>query len=67
MSSSSGSRPEAKDYWPHFQDAGALNAWVIDLDGDVERARSQDWFKRHKITLFDHPAYSPDLNPIENV
>lgn len=41
MSSSCGFRLEAKDYWPHFQDAGALNAWVIDSDGDVERARSQ--------------------------
>jgi transposase len=26
-----------------------------------------DWFKRYKIKLFIHPAYSPDLNPIENI
>ena len=26
-----------------------------------------DWFKRYKIKLYPHPAYSPDLNPIENV
>ncbi|EUC27105.1 hypothetical protein COCCADRAFT_42064 [Bipolaris zeicola 26-R-13] len=45
MSSSFGCRLEAKDYWPHFQDAGALNAWVIDSDGDVERARSQAAFQ----------------------
>ena len=25
------------------------------------------WFARNKIALFEHPAYSPDLNPIENV
>ena len=25
------------------------------------------WFKRNKISLFPHPPYSPDLNPIENV
>ena len=25
------------------------------------------WFKRNRITLFPHPGYSPDLNPIENV
>jgi transposase len=27
----------------------------------------ETWFKRNKIALFNHPAYSPDLNPIENV
>ena len=27
----------------------------------------KDWFKRNKVNLFPHPAYSPDLNPIENV
>ena len=26
-----------------------------------------DWFKRNKVSLFPHLAYSPDLNPIENV
>ena len=26
-----------------------------------------DWFKRNKVSLFPHPTYSPDLNPIENV
>ena len=26
-----------------------------------------DWFRRNKIKLFPHPAYSPDLNPIENI
>jgi transposase len=26
-----------------------------------------DFFKRNKIALFPHPAYSPDLNPIENI
>lgn len=25
------------------------------------------WFKRNQVTLFKHPPYSPDLNPIENV
>ena len=25
------------------------------------------WFSRNRIPLFEHPAYSPDLNPIENV
>ncbi|PVH91915.1 hypothetical protein DM02DRAFT_544833, partial [Periconia macrospinosa] len=25
------------------------------------------WFKRNKVSLFPHPAYSPDLAPIENV
>ena len=25
------------------------------------------WFSRNKIALFEHPSYSPDLNPIENV
>ena len=26
-----------------------------------------EWFKRNKISLFKHPAYSPNLAPIENV
>lgn len=25
------------------------------------------WFERKRITLFEHPARSPDLNPMENV
>ncbi|KAF2123970.1 hypothetical protein P153DRAFT_142003 [Dothidotthia symphoricarpi CBS 119687] len=25
------------------------------------------WFKRNKISLYQHPPYSPDLAPIENV
>ena len=25
------------------------------------------WFRRNRIKLFIHPAYSPDLNPIENI
>ena len=25
------------------------------------------WFKRNKISLFPHPPYSLNLNPIENI
>ena len=41
MTNLSGLGLEAKNYWPHFEAAGALNTWVIDSDGDVGEARSQ--------------------------
>ena len=27
----------------------------------------KDWFEQHGIWVFEHPAHSPDLNPIEQV
>ncbi|KAF2690711.1 hypothetical protein K458DRAFT_287416, partial [Lentithecium fluviatile CBS 122367] len=34
----------------------------------IHRAKNTEaWFKRNKISLFPHPPYSPDLNPIENI
>ncbi|PVH93096.1 hypothetical protein DM02DRAFT_542248, partial [Periconia macrospinosa] len=28
---------------------------------------TKEWFRRNKISLFPHSAYSPDLAPIENI
>uniref|UniRef100_A0A3B4BID6 Tc1-like transposase DDE domain-containing protein n=1 Tax=Periophthalmus magnuspinnatus TaxID=409849 RepID=A0A3B4BID6_9GOBI len=28
---------------------------------------TKDFFQRNNITLLNHPAYSPDLNPIDNI
>ncbi|KAH7120853.1 hypothetical protein B0J11DRAFT_532764 [Dendryphion nanum] len=56
MSDLRGRRLEAKDYWPHFEDAGALNAWVIDSGGDVERARSQAFqLQQGKYPRIEYP------------
>lgn len=29
--------------------------------------KTKDWLERHGIWVQDHPAHSPDLNPIEHV
>ncbi|PVH91740.1 hypothetical protein DM02DRAFT_677917 [Periconia macrospinosa] len=55
--SGSCNRPlQIKDYWPHFENAGALNAWVIDSGGDVERARSQAFqLKQDRYPCIEYP------------
>ena len=43
--------------------------WSFQQDNaKIHKARNVlDWFRRHHIKIFQHPPYSPDLNPIENV
>uniref|UniRef100_A0A3Q0RK78 Tc1-like transposase DDE domain-containing protein n=1 Tax=Amphilophus citrinellus TaxID=61819 RepID=A0A3Q0RK78_AMPCI len=45
------------------------NDWVFQQDNAaVHNARlAKDFFQENNITLLDHPAWSPDLNPIENI
>uniref|UniRef100_A0A3Q0QWA4 Tc1-like transposase DDE domain-containing protein n=1 Tax=Amphilophus citrinellus TaxID=61819 RepID=A0A3Q0QWA4_AMPCI len=45
------------------------NDWVFQQDNAaVHSARlTKDFFQENNITLLDHPACSPDLNPIENI
>uniref|UniRef100_A0A673BPF4 Tc1-like transposase DDE domain-containing protein n=1 Tax=Sphaeramia orbicularis TaxID=375764 RepID=A0A673BPF4_9TELE len=45
------------------------NSWVFQQDNAaVHNARlMKDFFRQNNITLLDHPACSPDLNPIENI
>uniref|UniRef100_A0A671W9P1 Tc1-like transposase DDE domain-containing protein n=1 Tax=Sparus aurata TaxID=8175 RepID=A0A671W9P1_SPAAU len=45
------------------------NDWVFQQDNAaVHNAHlTKDFFQRNNVTLLDHPACSPDLNPIENI
>uniref|UniRef100_A0A667WXV5 Tc1-like transposase DDE domain-containing protein n=1 Tax=Myripristis murdjan TaxID=586833 RepID=A0A667WXV5_9TELE len=45
------------------------NDWVFQQDNTaVHNARlTKDFFQRNNITLWNHPACSPDLNPTENI
>ncbi|CAB1458280.1 unnamed protein product [Pleuronectes platessa] len=45
------------------------NDWVFQQDNaPIHNARlTKTFFQENNITLFDHPACSPDLNPIENI
>uniref|UniRef100_A0A671W652 Tc1-like transposase DDE domain-containing protein n=1 Tax=Sparus aurata TaxID=8175 RepID=A0A671W652_SPAAU len=45
------------------------NDWVCQQDNAaVHNAHlTKDFFQRNNVTLLDHPACSPDLNPTENI
>ncbi|CAJ1057776.1 unnamed protein product [Xyrichtys novacula] len=40
--------------------------WVFQQDNS-QCPSDQEFFQENSITLLDHPACSPDLNPIENI
>jgi len=52
----------ARQFWPKGQ-------WWFQQDNATPHtaATSQVWFHNHGVDLIDWPAWSPDLNPIENL
>uniref|UniRef100_A0AAX7TBM0 Tc1-like transposase DDE domain-containing protein n=1 Tax=Astatotilapia calliptera TaxID=8154 RepID=A0AAX7TBM0_ASTCA len=45
------------------------NNWVFQQDNALvhNARRTRDYFQENNITILDHPAASPDLNPVENL
>ena len=43
--------------------------WIFQQDNDPKHKSKlvQEFKKMRKVKLLDHPAQSPDLNPIENL
>jgi len=52
----------AQQFWPQGQWWFQQDNWTVHTSGT-----SREWFHNHGIDLIDWPAWSPDLNPIEEL
>ena len=52
----------AHQFWPKGQWWFQQDNWTVHTAGT-----SRDWFHNHGVDLIDWPAWSPDLNPIEEL
>jgi transposase len=52
----------AHQFWPKGQWWFQQDNWTVHTAGT-----SRDWFHNHGVDLIEWPAWSPDLNPIEEV
>lgn len=52
----------AQQFWPTGQWWFQQDNWTVHTAGT-----SRDWFHNHGVDLIDWPAWSPDLNPIEEL
>jgi len=54
---------------PYMEELGGRHTYIFQQDNapSHKAKATMEWFERRSVNLLDHPACSPDLNPIERI